>query len=68
MSRRKKSQQWILEHYECEGQLDLEYFGIYDPCAGCMKENCVGCRYFCPEEMEAYNEFMACLNDERSDF
>lgn len=70
---RKKSQKSILEHYDCEGQLELEDmdFGdieVFNPCNDCFRDHCVGCRFSCPDEYDAYQEMLNCLADGRSDF
>lgn len=70
---RKKSQKYILEHYECDGHMEFEDMCFsdvetFDPCKDCFREHCVGCRYSCPDEYDAYQEMLNCLADERSDF
>lgn len=66
----KHNKKWILEHYECENKMSLEDMDfsdveIFDPCADCFREHCVGCKYSCPDEYDTWQEFENCLADSR---
>lgn len=49
--------------FECVACPEGESFLHESPCDDCFREHCVGCIYSCPEEMEAYNEFLNCWAD-----